>query len=118
MPFGLQTVPSLFQKAITCIYHPIMKSALVYIDDILLFSSDESSHSQLLSDFHELTKATWCYVSPEKDDFIDHLSTAIKPLHNMLKRNAPAWSEEQTKAIRKIKQKVHNLPALSIPTDG
>ncbi|KAL2499234.1 polyprotein [Abeliophyllum distichum] len=36
----------------------------------------------------------------------------------MLKKNAPAWSEEQTKAIKEIKQKVHGLPALSIPTDG
>ncbi|KAL2486356.1 putative mitochondrial protein [Abeliophyllum distichum] len=51
-------------------------------------------------------------------DFIDHLSTTIKPLQNMLKKNAPAWSEELTKAIQEIKQKVHGLPALSIPTDG
>ncbi|KAL2512843.1 RT RNaseH 2 domain-containing protein [Abeliophyllum distichum] len=50
--------------------------------------------------------------------FIDHLSTTIEPLQNMLKKNAPAWSEEQTKAIREIKQKGHGLPALSIPTDG
>ncbi|KAL2541643.1 Reverse transcriptase domain-containing protein [Abeliophyllum distichum] len=88
MPFRLKTAPSLFQKAITRIYHPIMKSALVYIDVN--------------------------YMA----DFIDHLSTTIKPLQNMLKKNAPAWSEEQTKAIREIKQKVHGLPALSIPTDG
>ncbi|KAL2491169.1 Uncharacterized protein Adt_26797 [Abeliophyllum distichum] len=51
-------------------------------------------------------------------DFIDHLSTAIKHLQNMLKKNALAWSEEQTKAIREIKQKVHGLPALSIPANG
>ncbi|KAL2499235.1 Reverse transcriptase domain-containing protein [Abeliophyllum distichum] len=66
MPFGLKTAPSLFQKAITRIYHPIMKSALVYIDDILLFSPDESSHSQLLSDFHELTKRHGVMLSQKK----------------------------------------------------
>ncbi|KAL2531113.1 Uncharacterized protein Adt_04464 [Abeliophyllum distichum] len=171
IPFGLKTAPSLFQKAITRIYHPIMKSALVYIDDILLFSPDESSYYQLLSDFHELTKQYGVMLAQKKmvigvpeinflgmhikdgqyslqphvgqellkfpdsnlskkevqqflgivnymADFIDHLSTTVKPLQNMLKKNAPAWSEEQTKAIREIKQKVHGLPALSIPTDG
>ncbi|KAL2518395.1 Reverse transcriptase domain-containing protein [Abeliophyllum distichum] len=171
LPFELKTSSSLFQKAITRIYHPIMKSALVYIDDILLFSPDESFHSQLLSDLHELTKQYGVMLAQKKmvigvpeinflgmhikdgqyslqphvgqellkfpdaniskkevqqflsivnymADFIDHLSTTIKPLQNMLKNNAPAWSEEQTKAIQEIKQKVHGLPALSIPTDG
>ncbi|KAL2486358.1 Reverse transcriptase domain-containing protein [Abeliophyllum distichum] len=169
--FDLKAAPSLFQKAITRIYHPIMKSALVYIDDILLFSPDESSHSQLLSNFHELTKRHGVMLAQKKMvigvpeinflgmqikdgqyslqphvgqellkfldanlskkkvqqflgivnymvDFIDHLSTTIKALQNILKKNAPAWSEEQTKAIQEIKQKVYGLPALSIPTDG
>ncbi|KAL2519014.1 putative reverse transcriptase domain [Abeliophyllum distichum] len=171
MPFRLKTTPSLFQKAITRIYHPIMKSALVYIDDILLFSPDESSHSQLLSDFYDITKAHGVMLAQKKmqigvnevdfigmhikngqyslqphigqellkfsdsnlskkeiqqflgivnymADFIDHLSTVIKPLQNMLKKNAPPWTDEQTKAIQLIKQKVHSLPALSIPNDG
>ncbi|KAG8488426.1 hypothetical protein CXB51_016475 [Gossypium anomalum] len=44
MPFGLKTAPSLFQKAMTRIFQPIMENALVYIDDILLYSQDEESH--------------------------------------------------------------------------
>ena len=54
LPFGLKTAPSLFQKAITRIFHPILHSALLYIDDILLFSTDENSHAQLLLHFHDL----------------------------------------------------------------
>ena len=39
MPFGLKTAPSLFQKAMIQIFQPILHLALIYIDDILLFSS-------------------------------------------------------------------------------
>ncbi|KAK0572645.1 hypothetical protein LWI29_034803 [Acer saccharum] len=43
LPFGLKTAPSLFQKAVTRIFHPLLHSALIYIDDILLFSPDDLS---------------------------------------------------------------------------
>ena len=48
MPFGLKVAPSLFQKAMTKIFNPILHHALVYIDDILLFSPDHESHHQIL----------------------------------------------------------------------
>ncbi|KAG8492316.1 hypothetical protein CXB51_009828 [Gossypium anomalum] len=54
MPFGLKTAPSLFQKAMIKIFHPLMENALVYIDDILLYSKDEDSHAQLLENFRSL----------------------------------------------------------------
>ena len=37
MLFGLKIAPSLFQKAMTKIFDPIMENALIYIDEILLF---------------------------------------------------------------------------------
>ena len=37
MPFGLKTVSSLFQKAMTKNFSPIMENALIYIDDICCF---------------------------------------------------------------------------------
>ncbi|KAG8489635.1 hypothetical protein CXB51_017679 [Gossypium anomalum] len=54
MSFGLKTAPSLFQKAMIKIFHPLMKNALVYIDDVLLYSKDADSHAQLLDDFKSL----------------------------------------------------------------
>ncbi|KAK0606662.1 hypothetical protein LWI29_002314 [Acer saccharum] len=48
LPFGLKTAPSLSQKAVTRISHPLLHSTLIYIDDILLFSPDETSHKLLL----------------------------------------------------------------------
>ncbi|KAH9716969.1 hypothetical protein KPL71_021653 [Citrus sinensis] len=54
MPFGLKVAPSLFQKAMTKIFSPILHHALVYIDDISLFSSDHESHQKLLLDFFHI----------------------------------------------------------------
>ena len=56
MSFGLKTTPSLFQKAMTKIFNPIMKNALIYIDDILLFSLDESSQRNLFERFHHIVQ--------------------------------------------------------------
>ena len=46
--------PSLFQKAMTKIFEPILENTLVYIDDILLFSKDIASHKKLLNQFFEI----------------------------------------------------------------
>ncbi|KAK8556665.1 hypothetical protein V6N12_003062 [Hibiscus sabdariffa] len=54
MPFGLKTAPSLFQKAMIKIFHPILDKALIYIDDVLLYSPDEESHITLLNQFKQL----------------------------------------------------------------
>ena len=57
MSFGLKVAPSLFQKAMTKIFSPILHRALVYIDDILLFFSDHESHQKLLLDFFHIVQA-------------------------------------------------------------
>ena len=43
-PFGLKTAPSLFQQVMLHIFKPLLHTALIYIDDILLFSSTEREH--------------------------------------------------------------------------
>jgi len=47
-PFDVKVAPSLFQKVTRQIFHSILSSAVVYIDDILLSSLDKESHCQLL----------------------------------------------------------------------
>ena len=66
MPFGLKVAPSLFQKAMTKIFSPILHHALVYIDDILLFSSDHKSHQKLLLDFFHIVQAHGIMLSEKK----------------------------------------------------
>ncbi|PKI62450.1 hypothetical protein CRG98_017256 [Punica granatum] len=48
MLFGLKITPSLFQKAMCRVFALIMDQALVYIDDILLFSPSEEAHILIL----------------------------------------------------------------------
>ena len=57
MPFGLKVAHSLFQKAMVKIFSPILHHALVYIDDILLFSTNHQTHQKLLSDFFDIVQA-------------------------------------------------------------
>ena len=56
MPFGLKIDPSIFQKAMTRIFEPILTTALVYIDDILLFFPSPDSHATLLQQFCSLVQ--------------------------------------------------------------
>ncbi|KAH9668396.1 hypothetical protein KPL70_021399 [Citrus sinensis] len=82
MPFGLKVAPSLFQKAMTKIFSPILHHALVYIDDILLFSSDHESHQKLLLDFFHIVQAHGIMLSEKKSSIgkesIDFLGMVIK----------------------------------------
>jgi len=66
LPFGLKVAPSLFQKAITQIFEPILTSSLIYIDDILLFSPDEKSHKELLEKFYQLCHQYGLMLSSSK----------------------------------------------------
>lgn len=54
MPFGLKNAPSHFQKAIVTIFQPLLNNALIYIDDILLFSPDQQTHLALLNQFKDI----------------------------------------------------------------
>ncbi|KAH9752165.1 hypothetical protein KPL71_014591 [Citrus sinensis] len=82
MPFGLKVAPSLFQKAMKKIFSPILHHALVYIDDILLFSSDHESHQKLLLDFFHIVQAHGIMLSEKKSSIgkesIDFLGMVIK----------------------------------------
>lgn len=51
LPFRLKTAPSLFQQAMIQIFQPILPNTLIYIDDLLLFSSTPEEHHQLLHQF-------------------------------------------------------------------
>ena len=66
MLFGLKIAPTLFQKAMTKIFQPILHTALVYIDDILLFSEDESHHFILLEQFYQIVHNHGIMLSKKK----------------------------------------------------
>ena len=65
MPFGLKNAPSQFQKAMVMLFQPLLANALIYVDDILLFSKDEESHTKLLTEFYNFVKSQGIML-PEK----------------------------------------------------
>ena len=85
MPFGLKVSPSLFQKAMVKIFSPILQHALVYIDDILLFSTNHQTHQQLLSDFFDIVQAHGIMLFEKKSSIgkesIDFLGMVLKHGH-------------------------------------
>ncbi|PKA60990.1 hypothetical protein AXF42_Ash019979 [Apostasia shenzhenica] len=52
MPFGLKNAPQIFEKWMNSIFSPYSQFILVYIDDILVYSSTYEQHLQHL----EITK--------------------------------------------------------------
>ncbi|RDX69501.1 hypothetical protein CR513_51372, partial [Mucuna pruriens] len=103
LPFGLKVASSLFQKAMTRIFEPLLEHAIIYIDDILLFSRDMETHIALLNKFFDTTNQYGLI------DFIPHVARYTSPLSKLLKKNPPPWGPEQTRAIQ---------PALKIPREG
>ncbi|KAH9769556.1 hypothetical protein KPL71_012047 [Citrus sinensis] len=85
MPVGLKVAPSLFQKAMTKVFSPILHHALVYINDILLFSSDHDSHQQLLLDFFHIVQVNGIMLFEKKSSIakesIDFLGMVITNGH-------------------------------------
>ncbi|KAH9769449.1 hypothetical protein KPL71_012007 [Citrus sinensis] len=134
MPFGLKVAPSLFQKAMTKIFSPNLHHALVYIDDILLFSTDHESHQKLLLDFFHIVQAHGIMLSEKKSSIgkesIDFLGMVIKDgpyqpvtihtsqLSRMLKKQCPPWGPTQTEAVKQLKVIAQSPPPLRIPTNG
>ncbi|XP_057989380.1 uncharacterized protein LOC131172506 [Hevea brasiliensis] len=171
LPFGLKTAPSVFQKAMTRIFEPFLHSALIYIDDILLFSKDVTAHRTLLLTFQQLVDSYGIMLSEKKSSlaqtdidflgmklkdgkyqpgphiaeellkfpdknlivkqiqqflgiinyirkFIPHVATHTCQLSKMLKKNAPPWKEEQTHAVKALKEVALNPPPLKIPSIG
>ena len=85
MPFRLKVAPSLFQKAMKKIFSLVLHHALVYIDNILLFSSDNESYQKLLLDFFHIVQEHEIMLSEKKSSIakesIDFLGMVIKDGH-------------------------------------
>ena len=66
----------------TKIFSPILHRALVYTDNILLFSSDHESHQKLLLDLFHIVQAHGIMLSEKKSSIgkesIDFLGVVIK----------------------------------------
>ena len=67
------------------IFQLILHHALIYIDDILLFSGSHDEHRQLLTQFYDIVQSHGIMLSAKKStsatDNIEFLSMIIKDSH-------------------------------------
>jgi len=66
MSFGLKVAPFLFQKAMIKVFELMLQSALIYIDDVLLFSKDKDSYATFLKQFVEIVHHHGIMLSESK----------------------------------------------------
>jgi predicted aspartyl protease len=84
MPFGLTCAPSVFQRLMDLVLCGLTYEAcMVYLDDIVIFSSDFDTHiSRLQQVFERLRqaglklKASKCHLLHEKVEFLGHVISA------------------------------------------
>ena len=85
LPFGLKTALSIFLKSMVQIFQPILHSALIYIDDILLFSGTQDDHRHLLNHFSDIIQSYGIMLSAKKSTIattnIEFLGMTIKDGH-------------------------------------
>ncbi|XP_075669831.1 uncharacterized protein LOC142639556 [Castanea sativa] len=66
MPFGLKNAPSEFQNIMNEIFNPFSSHAIVYIDDVLIFSKSLEQHQKYLRAFLHTIKLNGLVVSAPK----------------------------------------------------
>jgi hypothetical protein len=84
MPFGLTNAPATFQHIMNTIFHDLLhKCALVFMDDILVYSSTLQHHVQhltlvfqTLAQHQFLIKYSKCMFAQQSLEYLGHIITA------------------------------------------
>ena len=69
MPFGIAAAPGTFQALMTEVLGN-MAGAIVYLDDILIFTEDKAEHIRVLGKVLQKIKEVGLRVNPEKCSLI------------------------------------------------
>jgi hypothetical protein len=84
MPFGLTNAPAAFQFFMNDIFHDLVDvCVVVYLDDILIFSDDESKHEEHVKTVLQRLRDSHLHIKPEKCSFhtdsVEYLGMIISP---------------------------------------
>ena len=70
MPFGLSNAPSAFQRFMNDVFSDLLdKCVVVYLNDILIYSEDESLHTQHIKEVLRRLCKFGLYAKAEKCEF-------------------------------------------------
>ena len=84
MPFGLSNVPGAFQRFMNDIFADMLDvCVVVYLDDILIYSSDKATHRQQVKEVLRRLRKHGLYAKPEKCEFdresVEYLGYVLSP---------------------------------------
>ena len=137
MPFGLTNAPGTFQRLMNKILKPVLyQSALVYLDDIIVFSKSINEHIRDLATVFKLLAANGLKLKLKKCEFfketIDYLGHVVSPegvapndkkIQSIIDYPEPRNTKELSsflglasyyrKFIRAFAEKAHPLTALT-----
>ncbi|KAL0318260.1 UNVERIFIED_CONTAM: Transposon Ty3-G Gag-Pol polyprotein [Sesamum calycinum] len=113
MPFGLTNAPAALMSLMNKTLQSFLDQfVIMFIDDILIYSSSCEEHEQHLWTVLQILRKT---VKIVKD-----FSVVAKHLTNLLKKNAPFnWNDKCAQSFEKLKKRLTSAPILALPSgDG
>ena len=100
MPFGLSCAPATFQSAMNTIFaHIIRKFVLVFVDDILVYSSSLQEHKQHLQAVFRILTDNKLYVKRSKCSFAQQ---SIGYLGYIISERGVSTDPEKVETIKKL----------------
>ncbi|CAA7030667.1 unnamed protein product [Microthlaspi erraticum] len=143
MPFGLSNAPSTFMRVMNQALRPFIgKFVVVYFDDILIFSTDLSSHLEHLEVVLLVLRRDKLFAARQKcvfgasqvlflgyiisdrgfhglasfyRRFVHHFSNITAPLTDCLRGYTFIWTPEADHAFETIKEKLTSAQILALP---
>ena len=83
MPMGLKNAPAEFQNIMNNILMPYSGFAIVYLDDVLIFSDSVEQHLKHLKIFKELIKRNGLVISAKKTILAVTKLRSLSLLHSL-----------------------------------
>ncbi|GJX93449.1 putative reverse transcriptase domain-containing protein, partial [Tanacetum coccineum] len=127
MPFGLTNAPTVFMDSMNRVCRPYLdKFVIVFIDDILIYSTTQEEHVEHLRLVLELLKKEKLYAKFSKCElwlrevqFLGHVINGngihVDPSKIEAKCKTFDWGEEQELTFQTLKDKLCNAPVLALP---
>ena len=107
MPFGLTNAPSTFQTAMNTLFYDWLDDfVIVYLDDILIYSPDITTHKQHLHQVLQRLHDNKWYCKLKKCDFAQ---TSVEYLGHIISNGTIAIDKDKMKAVAKWPTPFKNL---------
>jgi len=99
MPFGLKNAPAVFQRVMEEVLGDMLfKYCLVYIDDVIIFSDNETEHLEHLTEFFKKIREYNLRINPKK---IQPMKKAVKILGHIVTEGSYKPDPEKIEGIEK-----------------